>query len=224
MIDPTGRNDYRLDCDGNIYLLQTTKADTHTIYATNADGIDKSNSIEVNKYFLDNKTSVGDVKGVRSDGTIESSNIDIYKSFGGTEASSFFEFVSKNSDVEWSIVKTTQDGLDLDYVSTGHKTDNNVAQDFITSQISSQNDAIDNYNQLPIGNSVSKSDIQQADHSHHNNSIPSQGDVNAAQKLQAKFPNAIMHNYLAPTGKYTQFDQYTIPNLLPDVEIIAPRK
>lgn len=65
--------------------------------------------------------------------------------------------------------------------------------------------------------------ITEADHSYPDDSrIVSQGDVNLAKTLQSRFPNAMMHNYTIQSRVYTEFDMYSMPGLLPPVEIIAP--
>lgn len=46
--------------------------------------------------------------------------------------------------------------------------------------------------------------------------------VNLANQLQSKFPNAIMNNYAIPSEIYTEFDKYSMPGLLPPIEIVAP--
>ncbi|MBF0576015.1 hypothetical protein IR022_08525 [Dysgonomonas sp. GY617] len=77
-IDPYGRDDYRLDRDGNMHLVKETEASNHTIYATNTKGnINTKSSINVDKYVISGKETVTGVQGRRSDGSIETSTIDI---------------------------------------------------------------------------------------------------------------------------------------------------
>ena len=216
-IDPDGRDDYRLDRDGYLHFVKKTDAENHTLYATNSKGsLDKKNSLQVDKYVLDNKESVSGVQGMRSDGSIETSSLSIYTSAGDEKSTALFEFAANNTDVEWSHTKTTQNGMEVNYVSTGHKGNNDVSQSFLINRISKQNDRMAITGDFRVN-------IREANHSHPNDSrIVSQGDVNIATQLQSKFPNAIMHNYAIPSRIYTEFDMYSMPGLLPPIEIVAP--
>ncbi|PXV59422.1 JAB-like toxin 1 [Dysgonomonas alginatilytica] len=222
-INPDGRHDYRLDRDGNMHFVKETEASNHTIYATNAKGnINTKNSINVDKYVIGGKETVTGVQGRRSDGSIETSTIDIYTSVGDRQSTALFEFASKNTDVEWSQTKTTQNGLDVNYIATSHSGNTDVGQSYVINRVFLQNDKMSNQNSI-MG--LVGTNIREANHSHPNGStIVSGGDANLAKTLQSRFPNAKMHNYTPNDGKYTFFDEYSEPGLLPVIEIVAPRK
>lgn len=170
----------------------------------------------MDKYVLDNKESVSGVKGMLSDGSITTSSLSIYTSTGNEKSTALFEFAANNTNVEWSHTKTTQNGMEVNYVSTGHTGGSDVSQSFLISRISKQ------YDRMAIVENFGVN-IREANHSHPNDyRIVSQGYVNLATQLQSKFPNAVMQNYAIPSRIYTEFDMYSMPGLLPPIEIVAP--
>jgi RHS repeat-associated protein len=224
-IDPNGMDDYRLNREtGDIEFYKKTKADTHTIYATKDNGkIDRKNSFSVDKYVLDGKETRSGVEGRRSDGSITKSDVDIYRSVGNDESTGMFEFLSKNSNVEWSQTKTTtSEGVELNYIATSHLEGSDVGQSMVISQVSSL------YERTSLSNSVvglPSVNITGANHSHPNGStVVSLGDWNVATQLQSVFPNATMNNVTFQNKRaiYTKFSRDSEPGLLPGV-IIRPR-
>lgn len=205
-------------------LIKETDAKNNTIYASNAKGMmDKGNFINVDRSTISSRETISDVQGRRSDGSIETSTVDIYTSIGDKASTAFFEFAANNTDVEWSQTKTTQNGIDVNYIATSHNGNGDVGQALVINRIFSQNDANSIQSQI-MGSPNNLINIREANHSHPlGSNAVSQGDVNAAGTLQQRFPNALMQNYTKGFG-YTYFDQYSIPGLLPEFEITAPRK
>jgi len=224
-VDPTGRDDYRLNREtGDIEFYKKTKADMHTIYATKDNGkIDRKNSFTVDKYVLDGKETHSGVEGRRSDRSIVKSDVDIYRSVGNDKSTGMFEFLSNNSNVEWSQTKTTtSNGVELNYIATSHLEGSDVGQSMVISQVSSLYERTYMFNSIAGLPSVN---ITEANHSHPNGStLVSLGDWNVAIQLQSVFPNAKMNNVTFPNKRtvYTPFSRYSDPATLPEV-IITPR-
>jgi len=225
-IDPTGMDDYKLNREtGDIELYKKTKADTHTIYATKDNGkIDRKSSFTVDKYVLDGKETHSDVEGRRSDGSITKSDVDIYRSVGNDKSTEMFEFLSANSNVEWSQTKTTtSNGVELNYIATSHLEGSDVGQSMVISQVSSLYEGTSLFNSIVGLPSVN---ITGANHSHPNGStVVSLGDWNVAVQLQSVFPNATMNNVTFPNKRavYTPFSRYSTPGLLQEI-IITPKR
>ena len=225
-IDPDGRDDYKLNRNGEIEFVRQTKAETHTIYAVNNKGkIDKKNSYEVGKYVLDTKETVSGVKAQDSGGNVFTVTLDIYTSIGDEKSTGLFEFVSKNSgNVEWSQVKTTNGGTDVNYLVTSREEGIDAGITFMTSRISSRN------NQSSMADFLMGSpgvNIREANHSHPNGSpTVSVGDINVADKLQSVFPNAQMNIFTPYNGAYIPFNRYSPTGVYPEIEIIVkvPKK
>ena len=204
-IDPDGRSSYRIDEDGNIILVKQNNKDYDRIYATNSKGkIDKSNYIQVGKEILSTKNTIKDVKYINSVGETFTTDIDIYTTPNIESATNFFQFVAKNSNVEWSYVHGCENGTtDINYIGTGHREGEDPSQDYITSKY--------------MGENVT---VERADHNHPNNSsIVSQGDVSIATKIQKKFPNAIFNIYLPKFNKYKSYDQNSTPGLFEEIRV-----
>jgi RHS repeat-associated protein len=130
-IDPDGMkptDDYKLNQDGHIKLIKTTGDKTDKLYATNQDGsVNSKNSITVKKGILDNPMvnppSVSLPKGSTTLPTISSK----------PEAKELFEFLAKNSGVEWGYIcigqLATGDKDQLTRITTGHMEESNKPLD-----------------------------------------------------------------------------------------------
>jgi len=171
----------------------------------------------------DGKEIHSDVEGRRSDGSVTKSDVDIYRSVGNDKSTRMFEFLDKNSNVEWSQTKTTtSNGVELNYIATSHLERSDVGQSMVISQISSLYERTSLYNSIVGLPSVN---ITEANHSHPNGStVVSLGDWNVAIQLQSVFPNATMNNVTFQNKRaiYTKFSRDSEPGLLPGV-IIRPR-
>jgi hypothetical protein len=108
-VDPKGANDddYGLDKNGNIKILRETSDKSDRLISINEDGTESSKTIEVEKGIL-NKVSAGRSKN---------GNYHYMKLNGDDKSNMLFEFVAKNSLVEWSQVKYNSNS---NYVSTSH--------------------------------------------------------------------------------------------------------
>ena len=117
--------------------------------------------------------------------------------------------------MEWSQIKTTTNGMELNYLTVTPGMDGGeIGQSHVISKIISLNADYSIAGQPEVN-------IREANHSHPNGSkVVSDGDVNLARKLQSKFPNAKMHNYTKEAG-YTPFNRYSEPGLLPN-PIVRP--
>jgi RHS repeat-associated protein len=228
-IDPDGRHDYQLDYEtGNINLIKETEANTHTIYASKADGkIDKGNSIEVSKDVLNFSTqqSVQVKEG--------SYNTNTYTIFNGDQAENFFEFAANNSNVEWTNVSAsfTDNSITTNYslVTTSHEYGTDVSINGIINQMNATNN-------MSAVTQEGTYNINKLDHNHTNGSTTpsgqplsgnkSSGDVGVAQSINKLNGNnnAVFRIYSPQTRTYHSFSANDTPWDLKGVEIFAPRK
>ena len=117
-IDPDGKeatDNYKLLKNGNLQLINKTKDKTDEIFATKANGeVDKKNDIIVSKDVTNSEKNVK-----HDDGSITTS----YQTHNNTAGSKLlFEFLSKNSDVEFGQVNyKMDDGHTGSYIYTGHE-------------------------------------------------------------------------------------------------------
>jgi RHS repeat-associated protein len=104
-VDPDGRrvDDYMVDSLGNVSFIRETKDDFDVLYSQ-----DGKSSIEVKKGILNN-IEKGEFEG------IPFKYLDVR---GDKDASGLFEFLARNSNVEWSQIKF---GINRNYLSTSHE-------------------------------------------------------------------------------------------------------
>ena len=223
LIDPNGMflDDYQLDRLGNMHLIKRTNDDYHTIYATTTEGdIDKNNSIQVEKSFIDLKqteTLQGKYSSA-ADGNnaTVSFSVDTYTTFDIGQATRFFEFAANNTDTEWSQTNTSTENVNGSFLKTSHSDNAEVGQSALISNIISNNQV------ASIVNST-QTTILEANHSHPNGStVVSYGDHRLATKIQNRFPNAMMHIYSPHTRQYTPFSRHSIPGMLHEI-IVKPK-
>ena len=138
-VDPSGLlDDYGIDRQGNITLLQETDDTTDTLYAvnTNENGetvVDESRgSVTINKeedgssilsQLSDNTRT--ETRAVGNDAT-EKVDVDIAVTDEKNKNDVFkvFKFAADNSNVEWSVGKIEYEGLGINYqIGTYHKND-----------------------------------------------------------------------------------------------------
>jgi len=205
-VDPTGALDdnYTIDDQGNTQLVEKTNDDFDVLYTKESwDNGKKDNSITVDKGILDKKYSQS-VKDPRDNKWYK---YDVLKVSGDDKAKSLFEFVAKNSKVEWSRSMVGVEGdKGLNYLTTTHLEGTDYGGGHLYStQL---------FSYTYRGN----------DHSHDNNTTTvSYGDVGLATEIQKLHPNAKFNIFTPIDGKYTPFDKNSIPGLLPEFEFIAPK-
>ncbi|MCK9618287.1 MAG: hypothetical protein M0R21_10695 [Lentimicrobiaceae bacterium] len=205
-IDPTGALDdnYTVDDQGNVNLVEKTNDNFDVLYTKESwDNGMKDNSITVDKGILDSKYSQS-VKDPRDDKWYK---YDVLKVRGDDKAKNLFEFVAKNSKVEWSRSRVGVEGdQGLNYITTTRESGTDYGgYGLYTTQL---------YTYTYRGN----------DHSHDNNTTTiSPGDVGFATTIQMLHPNAKFNIFTPNDGKYMPFNQFSIPGNLPMFEIIAPK-
>ena len=134
-IDPDGMspdNDYLLNKDGSIVLVKETKDKTDKLFASDDQGkIDKSKSIEVKKGILDNvKNEQVEVSPSKTE------TMSTLPAVSEKEtAIDLFEFLSKNSSVEWGYISY---GMTKDESSTSITTTHEKGSNFALTKIISE--------------------------------------------------------------------------------------
>ena len=211
LIDPNGKNDYILNLDGEIKLIEENSNDFNTIFAYDGQGgIDKNTKINVPKSFNESKTTT-QVQGRTSkdaDGNkISTYEFDLYTVDDEQIASNIFEFLAKNSDVEWSNTKvSSKDNTSFNLISTSHKEGSEVGMRYTFEKYKN------NYNFT----------IDYAIHSHLPESVGySPGDIKFAKDAKSIYPNIELKIY--NRVEYKSFDQYDIPGVLNEV-VVPPQK
>ncbi|MCB0846256.1 MAG: hypothetical protein KDE26_23555, partial [Bacteroidetes bacterium] len=116
-IDPDGNLDdeYKVNKDGYISFVQKTDDHYDILYATDIDGnVDLTNSVKIEKGVLDKDKDNNNIKkDVATDGT----EYEYLKINNDNTATTLFEFVAKNTNVEWTQVKY---GTRSNFLSTSH--------------------------------------------------------------------------------------------------------
>ena len=208
-------DDYRLKRNGEIKLIRKTDDKTDKLYATNSKGeVNKSKSIEVEKGVLNNvKSGTAKAEG-------ESVNFDYIQVNGNeSQATSLFEFMANNTNVEVGITKLNDD---RSFITTSHEKGREAGNLGIR-QIEGLGIKIEN--------------ITEKTHSHpggisYPSGRPNEGsneeptaDVKSAAILERINP-AIKHSIYTPSdGKYTPYSGKTTRPPLPEVIIKSrPRK
>jgi len=188
-------DDYQLKKNGEIELIKKTDDKTDVLYASNNKGnVDKNKSITVEKGILD-KGSSGNVQ---VEGKAVSYNTLTVNSTG-TKADKLFEFVAINSNVEWSILKFSDN---KSFINTSHSA---------TSEVGSKGILDGKYD---------KSGLTNLTHSHPGGiNFPSgrplegyeseskAGDIPFAKAIERRFSNQniIWSIYTPSDGKYTRY-------------------
>ena len=213
-IDPDGRDDYQLNRNGSIKLVSNTDSKTDYIYASNTKGeMDKSTSVEVQKGFIEGGKSMS-LMGRSSknyDGNTECQyNVDIYSTYNLGEANSFFEFASRNSDVEWSNTTISADDGIQSIIATSHDQGGEVGMSYILEKTIEENG-------LQGGKMVIRNT-----HSHSmDNSVVSPGDHKFAVRAEQNFPQIQLTIY--SLNKYVKYNSNTQPSVLQEV-VVRPKK
>jgi hypothetical protein len=194
--DPWGDldDDYSVDKSGHIELVKKTKDKSDKIYAKDVKGkIDFNKSLELDKGIL--------VKNHSSQSsTFEPSNLfptggtitrDNYLTKNDSKSTALFEFLSENTNVEWSLTRygSTSGENGLNILSTTHR-DGDVSP--LTGWLMSQNNP-----------------IRGEDHNHPGGDpTPSAADKNSAVQVLLKYPKAVFRIYTADDNKYTKYANY----------------
>ena len=110
-IDPTGmlEDDYTVDDFGKINLVRKTDDDFDRLIKVDKDGNETDQNIQVAKGILNN---------VKSDLTLSNIEYNYLRINNSNVALSLFEFLAKNTKVEWSLIKAGRHG---NYISTSHE-------------------------------------------------------------------------------------------------------
>ncbi|MFV0291232.1 MAG: JAB-like toxin 1 domain-containing protein [Mangrovibacterium sp.] len=198
-IDPAGMLDdnYSVDDKGNIKLKEKTNDNFDVLYNCN-----KSTSIQVDKGVLSNSRTNTVIASNKKEYTF-----DQYEITGDEKAKKLFEFISDNSDVEWSLtgVGATSGEKGKSILTTSHIKDSEIGGGYLKA----------------YGYTIRKHS-----HSHPYGERPSPADKKFAESLNLKFPKATLDIY--HKEEYFRYDKnglISIPVMtLPEIEIRTPRK
>jgi len=189
-IDPDGmlEDNYQVDKQGNIDLVEKTDDDHDVLYASKSNGsIDEDKSVDVEKGTLDNITTKT-VKAQDSEGQVSTVSFDEVAVCGNEQGDALFKFLAQNTDVEFSQVKIGSDGLN--FITTQHNVSQEVGQDY---EIRTRANA-----GMPL---------MEANHSHPGGTgYASPGDLGVASRALQNFPNAKFNLYTPANNTSTSYN------------------
>ncbi len=209
LVDPNGMwvDGYTVDKEGNISdkpINNEGGNDYDVLYVKDKyseekrkdyDETGKKTGIKVDKGVLNSKKTFA----ITDEKNGEKFSLDMYQVKGDDKSRSLFEFLVKNTDVEWSITGIGNEETNM--LTTIHDKDSEGGGAFLF-----------NYNYT----------IRYNTHSHPYNPKPSDRDIKFAKSLNSKFPNAEL--YLYHKDFYIQYNENGIISnpsiLLPKIEII----
>ena len=200
-VDLDGQNDFEIFPNGKLQFLNSTADKYDRIYGTNQiDGKGTRSSIVVSKDFLKTQSNL----------IVQGENVSLFYS-NATEATTFFEFVAKNTNVEWSNVLYEQNGIQRGVVGTSYIEDKNITLDYCTKEL------LDNGQNVYIAN-----------HSHPGadaTSIISDGDDIVLKKYLQLFPSFSM-NIFIKRGDKMDYVPIAIDRVgvLDEITVTAPLK
>ena len=191
-------DNYTVDDEGNIKLVEKTNDDFDVIYIKDSwDKGKKDNYIIVDKNVLSRKKT-NRAEGVNG----KKYYFDMYSVNDDITSKDLFEFLAKNTKVEWSQTFIGFNNSGKSIISTSHIKNAEAGQGYL------------------LSNGWT---IRGHNHSHPFSMNPSQSDLNWASSVQTKFPNVKLQIYF--NGDYFEYDKYGILNLpfsiIPEV-IIKP--
>lgn len=205
-IDPNGKDVYTVNKDGDIELKRRTKKDFDRIRIEGS----LSNSMKVEKGVLNHIQSGTDKINV---------GYNYFAVMGDKAGQGIFEFLSNNTNVEWSRSKFGEGGMSSSIISTSH-------------EALRERGASDLLNNDPF---IKISDFRGFDHKHPGGdwhpssaSLPlgdpgrKSGDIGMANMLEKRYPNTKLNFriYTDTDGEYFKYDSKTvIPYELPEAII-----
>ena len=212
-VDPDGKDDYQLNEDGHIFLIKRTDAETHTIYASNSAGsVNKGIFFIVSKPVIDGRENT-EIPIEQNDGTITYENGIAYNFQNDTEASSFFEFVAVNSNVEWSFMSANGKNGSYNVVGTTYSHDTDSSLDYFRVQAE-----------------VGGFSVAKAIHNHpgkDSSSIISDADLKVAQSIFDSSPNAkvfiLRYDYESGKINYRPIYKDSKSQEIDDIFVYPPR-
>jgi hypothetical protein len=209
LVDPNGMwvDGYTVDNEGNISdkpINNEGGNDYDVLYAKDKyseetrkdyDETGKKTGIKIDKGVLNSKKTFP----IKLEETGEKFTLDMYQVKGDDKSRSLFEFLVKNTDVEWGLTGIGNEETNM--LTTIHDKDSEAGGVFLFKT---------NYT------------IRYRIHSHPSNPKPSDNDFEIAKSLNSKFPNA--PSYLYHKEFYIQYNEKGIVSkpfkLLPKINII----
>jgi RHS repeat-associated protein len=189
-VDPDGRDVWEINDQGEVVnRIKDKTQDAFHIVTKDENGVYQR--VEGKSISFD----YGTIQAERNptitmqdrDGNISQTRLTLFEVKGDDNATQLFEFMGQTgvtTNVEWSHIKIGNKNSGRNIVGTTNGKDYSAVNDYVLQ---------------------SKYTIREDNHSHVYSNTPSIGDMNHAQKLNAKFPNATLYNYFPPNG-YTQYN------------------
>jgi RHS repeat-associated protein len=223
-IDPKGNDDYKLDKDGNIALKRKTKSENDKLIGTR-NGL-KTNKIEVSKGILNGVFGEGTGKvRIKKGETIPYNQMYV---FSHEEGSVLFEFLAKNSDVEWSILKFQDNQINTSIIFTSHNAHSEMGNgDFLMNPENQSRNLIE-FNHSHPGNNIkpSGSTVELDKRTSGNNDLT--GDMATLFYVEDNFKSKPVFKIYTPgNGLYTTYTRNTLYDSTKnehEIKVIYPKK
>ena len=223
-IDPKGNDDYKLDKDGNITLKKKTKSENDKLIGTR-NGL-KTNKIEVSKGILNGVFGEGTGKvRIKKGETIPYNQMYV---FSHDEGSLLFEFLAKNSGVEWSILKFQDNRINTSIIFTSHNAYSEMGNgDFLMNPENQSRNLIE-FNHSHPGNNIkpSGSTVELDKRTSGNNDFT--GDMATLFYVEDNFKSKPVFKIYTPgNGLYTTYTRNTFYDSTKnehEVKFIYPKK
>ena len=173
-------DEWEVDKDGCISWLNANKHydacgnEVDVLYNSSGD-----NSIEVSKEFMGSE----EVAYTKNGENVEK-EVHLHSVTGDDKAKEIFEFMSKNTDVEWGLTRVGTEESQNNFISTTREPSNNRGIGLLLSR---------GYN------------IREDSHNHFKSSLPSPADFSTAETVHQKIPTAKL--YIFFEGKYYEYNQ-----------------
>ncbi|MBQ6276913.1 MAG: hypothetical protein IJK62_09430, partial [Bacteroidales bacterium] len=179
-------DEWEVDKDGCISWLNANKH-----YDSNGNEVDvlyssdRNSSIEVPKEFMGSEEVVGTQIYDKEKDVYVEKDVHLHSVTGDVKAKEIFEFMSRNTDVEWGNTRVDSEESQNNFISTTREPSNNRGLGLLMSR---------GYN------------IRGSSHNHFKSSVPSGSDFITAEKVHQTFPSAKLFIYFG--GKYYEYNQY----------------
>ena len=170
-------DNYTVDEQGYIKLVEKTNDDFDMLYTKASwDSGEKDDFIKLDKGILDKvkEENLSYIKKGDNQEIIRYANVHHYQIIGDNEAKLMFEYLSNNTNVEWSQTLVGYSQNEKNIISTSHEYSSEIWCGFM------------------LENGWT---IRGHNHSHPRNSKPSKADLRWAESVISKFPDAVLKIY-----------------------------
>ena len=186
-------DDYGIDERGNIKLIRKTEDKFDRLIALDNDGKETETTVNVEKNVLNN---------IKKDKSLSGKQYSFLNVKDKERATTLFEFVSDNTKVEWSLIKTDKKG---NFISTSHDYQVEGGNPHIMAKLYRDGVGVtENIHSHPGQFIAGPSGFRMEERS-----LPA-SDRKQAESMRPYFPNTVFKVYRVFQKKYTRYDEKRI--------------